>query len=97
LIKYIGHTGTAGTRRMRRKAPNANERDIPPIDILLFVAHGLSPFVGPVIRISERKQAGRIEAFRHRRATKGNGQHGSAANGAGSAVDGTPRLASVEE
>ena len=31
------------------------------------------------------------------RSPKGNGQHGSAANGAGSAVDGPPRTVRVEE
>ena len=43
--------------------------------------------------VTGHEQAGRNKAARHR---KGNGPHGSEANGAGSAVDGTPRTARVE-
>ena len=48
----------------------------------------LFSFVGPVIRTAEDHRAGRNKASCHRPTRgKGNGPHGSAANGAGSAVD----------
>ena len=47
-----------------------------------------------VFRTAEDQGTGRKEAAP---SPKGNGQHGSVANGAGSAVDGPPRTVRVEE
>ena len=63
------------------------------VNILLLAVHGPVLLVWVQgIRTAENRRAGRNEAACH---GKGNGQHGSAANGAGSAVDGTLRLAMV--
>jgi hypothetical protein len=66
------------------------------INVLSLSCHGpVLLFGSGSFRTAEDQQDGRIDEIRHRRGAAHTGAQRSGANGAGSAVDGTPRPAMV--